>query len=164
MQIEDLIYKTEKIDWHLLNYSQPESLKKTNKERLQKLKTSLINNGFAMSFFTFEKDGKIYIIDGHHRLKALYEIEREGVVDIPGKFTCSFIQVRDDKHLKKLILAYSSSYSDFTDDGLSEFIEDMDIEELNMEFELDINIENGGEETPQKEKKKRECPECGHIF
>jgi len=154
MQIQDLIIKTEKYPWRLLHPSQPDSLKKTSEKRLEKLKKSLVSSGFAMSFYVFEKNGMIYTIDGHHRIKALHSLYEDGV-EIPIEFTCSFLNVRDDKHLKKLILAFNSHYAEIQKEGLMDFIYGIDENEINEEFEFDISpIE-------EKEKKTRTCPHCG---
>ena len=134
--ITDLIYKTERVAWRSLHPFQPSSLKRTNPARMDKLKRSLTKNGFAMSFFVFEdKDGDIWILDGHHRLLALEELEKSGA-DVPTHFTCSFLRVRDDAHARKLVLAFNSHYAEIQQDGLMDFMTGLDFDEVKSEFEF----------------------------
>ena len=153
-QIENLIIKTENIKWKSLRPFQPESLKKTSPDRLQKLKTSLLSNGFAMSFYVFEdQEGNIWIIDGHHRLKALEELEQDGK-DIPIEFPCSFLRVRDKAHAKKLVLAFNSHYAELQKDGLLDFIDDLDFDDVKNEFEffdLGFDLPDNQEEVEEEE-------------
>jgi len=157
--LTDITEKTEKIAWQRLNPTQPESLKKTTPARMDKLKKSLIENGFAASFYVFEKDNNIYVIDGTHRLKALRELQSEGV-DVPTHFNCTFLKVRDDKHIKKLVLAFNSHYADMTKDGLEDFVSDLNLEELNQEFEFNLSFEDD-EPKEKKLKEPKHCPHCG---
>jgi len=155
----DITEKTEKIAWQRLNPTQPESLKKTTPARMDKLKKSLIENGFAASFYVFEKQGKIYILDGHHRLKAIQELHDSGV-NVPTHFNCTFLNVRDDKHIKKLVLAFNSNYADMTKDGLEDFVSDLNLDDLNQEFEFDLTLEDD-EPKEKKLKEPKHCPHCG---
>jgi site-specific DNA-methyltransferase (adenine-specific) len=161
MEIKDLIYKTEKVDWRKLNFTQPDNLKKTNKDRMNKLKKSLVNNGFAMSFFVFEKEGKIFVIDGHHRLKALQELSNKGS-EIPDKFTCSFLKVESDKHIKKLVLAFNSHYAEIDKDGLFDFIDDLDIDDVKDEFEF-FELGFDLKEDKERDESEDEVPDIEEI-
>ena len=157
--INDIIIKTEKVSLSRLTQCQPDSLKKTTPARMDKLKKSMLQNGFAASFYVFEKDNNIYVIDGTHRLKALRELQSEGV-DVPTHFNCTFLKVRDDKHIKKLVLAFNSHYAEMTKDGLEDFVSDLNLEELNQEFEFNLSFEDD-EPKEKKLKEPKHCPHCG---
>lgn len=135
-ELKNLIVKTELVDWRLLKPFQPDSLKKTTKERLEKLENSLLANGFAMSFYIFQDaNGSYWVIDGHHRLKALNGLEKKGY-DVPTHFPCAFLNVENETHAKKLVLAFNSHYAELTKEGVEEFIEGLNLDDLNNEFEL----------------------------
>lgn len=61
-KLSDIIIKTEKVEWKKLKPFQPDSIKKTNPKRMDKLKKSLLNNGFAMNFYVFKNKEGIYWI------------------------------------------------------------------------------------------------------
>ncbi len=152
--IEDIILKTEKIEWKKIRKFQPAELKKTTPERMNKLKNSLVKNGFALSFYVFEdKNGNIWCLDGHHRIDILEKCESEGI-HVPEKFTCSFLDIKDEKHAKKILLAFNSHYSELSKEGLLDFIDDLDPGEVSNEFEfydLDFDIDLIGTKTESKE-------------
>lgn len=73
--LKNKILKTEQIEWKKLIPFQPDNLKKTEPHKVQKLVNSLCENGLTMNFYVWEKDGKIYIIDGHTRHEVLQLLE-----------------------------------------------------------------------------------------
>ncbi len=141
--MKDLILKTEKVDWRELVPYQPDDLKKTTPELMTKLKTSLMNNGLASPLNIWEKSGKKYILDSHHRVKALTELESEGK-KVPKTLTANFLDIKTDKEAKKLILIFNSHYATIERKGLKSFLEGMDLGALKIEFEpfrLDFKLE-----------------------
>ena len=73
------IVKQELINWKNLKWFQPEKLKSTNQTITQKLKTSLIKNGFSMPFNVWQKGKDLWILDGHYRFSAMNAMEMRGV-------------------------------------------------------------------------------------
>ena len=74
-KIQSKILKTEQIDWKKLEWLQG-NLKELSKESFNKLKTSIVKNGFLMPFHVWE-NGKTWILDGHHRKRALEELQKD---------------------------------------------------------------------------------------
>lgn len=109
--LNNRLLKTELVDWKTLVPFQPDNLKKTEPHKLQKLANSLCENGFSMNFYVWEKDGQIYIIDGHSRQEVLQLLEsgaiypkdpngKEYQVTIPDKFPCSFLHLKNKAEAK----------------------------------------------------------------
>jgi hypothetical protein len=110
--LNNRILKTELVNWKTLVPFQPDNLKKTEPHKIQKLVNSLCENGLTMNFYVWEKDGNIYVIDGHSRLEVLQLIEsgaiypkdkngKEYAVTIPDKFPCSFLYLKNKTEAKK---------------------------------------------------------------
>ena len=137
MDITNRIVKTEPIEWRGLTWLQNSSLKEMTKDSFERLKTSLKKNMFIMPFNCWQNGKKTYILDGHHRQKALEALEKEGA-SIPDFLPANFIDCKDRKEAVKLVLVYSSIYANVTSDGLYEFlsIEDLDFGELKDELDL----------------------------
>jgi hypothetical protein len=135
MEITSKIIKTENIKWKNLEWLQG-NLKDIPKTAFQKLKQSIVKNQFIQPFNVWE-NGKLWCLDGHHRLKALQELEKEGHT-IPDTLPANFIKCKDKKEAAKLVLVYSSIYARTTDEGLYEFInvEGLDYDELKKEIDL----------------------------
>lgn len=127
-----------------------------------------------MSFTVWQSKDTVYIIDGHHRYKVLDLLEKEGV-NVPAKLPCTFIECKDIKEAKKLVMTYSSRYAKVQEEGLYEFlnVNDFDFESLKNEidipnidfekFELGY-VESNEDRKSAKEPMQITCPECGHNF
>ena len=95
--MKNKIIKTALIDWKALEWLQPKNFKKTQKEVFEKLKNSLKNNDFIQPFNVWQKsENEIFILDGHHRKRALQELENEGV-QIPEMLPANFIECENKK-------------------------------------------------------------------
>jgi len=150
------IVKQDMIDWKKLVPFQPDNLKKTNPYTLQKLANSLCANGLTMNFYVWEKDGKIYIIDGHSRHEILQLLEtntiypkdskgKEHSVIIPEKFPCSFLDIKNKKEAKKAVLIFNSKYKQIDLDVLMDFTSDLNLNDINTQIEipeLKLDLEN----------------------
>ncbi len=135
------IEKTKLINWKEIKLFQPSNLKKMSDIQLKKLKTSLVNNGFSTPFYVWENKEKIYCLDGHHRIPALKLLEDEGVI-IPKMLPANFIDCKNKKEAKKAVLIFNSHYADILQDNLSEWISDLNLDELNSEIDIkDINFD-----------------------
>jgi hypothetical protein len=137
MKIENKIIKTELFKWRDLIPLQPKNFKELSKANYEKLKTSIINNNFVMSFTVWDSGAGVFIIDGVHRFKVLDLLEKEGA-EIPELLPCTFIQCENKKEASKLVLIYSSIYAKTQDEGLYEFLnlEGLDFEALKIEIDI----------------------------
>lgn len=101
-------------------------LKTITDDNLEKLKNSIINNGFCAPVFVWKNKDKNYLIDGHQRLKALNSLFADGytIPDIP----IVYITADNKKDAKKKLLYISSQYGQFTIDGYADFALDIDVD------------------------------------
>lgn len=129
------ILKTDMVDWKLLKLLQPTEMKKISKNQLEKLKTSFKKNGFKSPFYVWENKKDIWCLDGHTRIPILKLLEEEGEV-IPKMLPANFIECKNKQEAKKSILIYNSHYASIQPDILSQFISDLNIEELNSEIDI----------------------------
>ncbi len=134
-EIKSRIVKTEEVEWRKLEWFQS-NLKEMSKADFDKLKKSLVTNGFVMPFHVWQ-NGKTWILDGHHRQKAMQELEKAGH-DIPERLPANFIRCKDRKEAAKLVLVYSSIYARTTDEGLYEFINQNDLNFDDLKLEIDL--------------------------
>lgn len=155
-EIEIKVLKNELIDWRGIELFQPEGFKKQSKDQLEKLKRSIQKNGIVSSLIVWQPKNskKIWAGDCHHRLKALKELESEGV-KTPDKVPSDFVICENKKEFAKLILIWSSKYSDVTQDGYDNFIKlyNIEIDEINI---TDINV--NGEQNESEYSAKIEPP------
>ena len=166
--MDNKIIKTQLIKWKNLELFQPENLKKMSESQLNKLKTSLKNNGFKTPFFVWENKNKIYCLDGHHRIPILKLLEDEGEI-IPDKLPANFIDCKDKREAKKAILIFNSYYANIIQNNLYDWISDLNFDELSSEIEIkeiDLKVENFDYDDFVKNVKDRilhdlKCPKCG---
>lgn len=138
--LKNRIVKTDFIEWQKLKWFQPENLKKATGEQLKRLKTSLLKNGFALPFTVWQEKRNLWILDGHFREQAMQSLQAEGV-NIPPKLPAVFIKCKDRKEAKKFVLVYNSRYAEIQQDSLTDFITDLNLDDLLQEIELsDINL------------------------
>lgn len=176
-EITNKIIKSELINWKKLLWAQGE-LKTLTKESFERLKQSLRNNSFIQPFNVWQDGESLQCLDGHHRQKAMQELESEGV-QIPEMLPANFIDCTDIKEARKFVLIYSSIYARATDEALYEFIHknELDFEILKQEIdlpELDIvKFETGWMKDYNPENKEKEiseltteneCPSCGYKW
>lgn len=138
--ITDKIIKSDFVNWRNLEIIQPKGFKELSKPAYQKLRNSIIENNFVESFKVWD-NGKTYLLDGVHRCKVLDILDGEGY-DIPDKFRADFIECKDKKQAKKMILVYSSRYAKLLEEGLYEFVQDLDWDEITKVVDFaDIDID-----------------------
>lgn len=153
-------------------------LKELSKESLKKLKSRIINRGFAPPFFIWKDEGgSNKILDGHQRKKALLDLKKDGW-ELPEKFPVDYIEAESEKEAKEKLLEITSQYGELTEEGLLSFLEKADLEiqeiSLNVEF-AGLNLDDiiskfsiDDEEEGKRKKKERsnivECPKCGHRW
>ncbi len=112
-------------------------LKEMTEANAEKLKASILKYGWVAPVFVWGSD---YILDGHGRLLVLGGLLKEGysIADLP----VVDIEAQTKKEAAEILLAINSKYQTITDEGLYQFMHDMDLnlEDLSI-FELpDIDL------------------------
>ena len=173
------ILRSEEVQWRDLAWLQGE-LKEISKESFNKLKRSIIKNQFIAPFHVWEDESKCWILDGHHRMRALQELEKEGY-EIPDTLPANFIKCDNIREAKKLILIYSSIYAMADEDSLYAFLNQNEIafnevkEEIHLPdvnllqfesfyFKNDVLPGTLEEQSLLDKKNPVKCPECGAEF
>lgn len=157
------------------------NLKELSKENYNKLRKSILELGFSAPCFVWKhnRSGDWMILDSHQRVTVLTQMKQAEGYTIP-KLPCVEIEASSEHEAKKKLLAITSNYGEITRDGLYEFaslnnidlptLEDFRFPEIDMESWkaefFDGEILQGTEDDQGKldEKKKVQCPECGHEF
>jgi len=145
-------------------------LKRITPENLEKLKKSIISNGFIAPFFIWEHEGENKIIDGHQRLLAIDSLKKEGylIPDLP----IVTIQAQNERQAKKILLLVTSQYGEFEISEIEKWLENIDRDAIEMirlaeseiiinEEKVDINDLFNESDMPNKPEKQYTCPHCG---
>lgn len=123
------------VDYRKLNPFQGE-LKKLGDDNKQKLKDSIIDDGFLFPIHVWEDaSGMLYTMDGHQRCIVLDELEKQDY-EIP-KVPVAIIQAADIAEAKKFLLRSLSQYGQMTEDGLIGYMQDAKID---VEFLDDLRL------------------------
>src|SRR3972149_3235450 len=114
-------------------------LKEMTEANAEKLKASILKYGWVAPVFVWGGD---YTLDGHGRLLVLGQLLEEGyaIEDLP----VVDIEAQTKKEAAEILLAINSKYQTITDDGLYQFMHEMDLnlEDLSI-FELpDIDFKD----------------------
>ena len=144
MEIANKIIKSDLIEWRNLEWLQGK-LKAIPENSLKKLKQSLINNSFVQPFNVWE-NGKLWILDGHHRKLAMEQLEAEGY-NIPDKLPANFVECKNKKEASKMVLLYSSIYAKADEKSLDAFLaeNEIDFSEVSGEIDLpELNLDTFG--------------------
>lgn len=132
-------------------------LKEISRKNLERLKNRILKLGFNVPFFIWSSpDRKRYLLDGHQRARALYELRNAGYT-IPA-LPYAEIQATDIQDAKDKLLGISSQYGDFTQDGIRTFLGDIKIDgdirlptgELKIESVKAPEEELGDDDIPDK--------------
>ncbi|MBI5886139.1 MAG: hypothetical protein HZB85_06105, partial [Deltaproteobacteria bacterium] len=107
-------------------------LKEMSEGNAGKLKASILKYGWVAPVFVWNKNE---ILDGHGRLLVLGELLKEGFTI--GDLSIVDIEAQTKKEAAEILLAINSKYQTITDEGLYQFMNEMDlgIEDLAI-FEL----------------------------
>ena len=114
------------------------NLKSLSKENFEKLRKSIIKNGFFFPIGIWDHDGVLKLLDGHQRLLTLKELRNEGyIILLVPVFR---VYASDEKQAREMLLHSVSQYGQVEKQGLYELmIEwDMKIDDLGS-FELPIS-------------------------
>lgn len=118
--IANRILKTEQIDIDRLTPFQG-NLKTLDDRNFNKLRKSIIDEGFSFTVHVWENAGVIYIIDGHQRVSVLTQMRKQGMI-LP-LISCSFVSADSYRSAKKLVLLAISQYGKIQKDGFLEFVD-----------------------------------------
>jgi DNA modification methylase len=102
-------------------------LKSLSKTNYAKLKKQIEELGFSEPISIWQKGSTNYILNGHQRLRVIKQmVEEEGynIDHIP----VNIVEAKNKTEAKKKVLALTSQFGKIEDEGLLEFIQDMDIE------------------------------------
>lgn len=164
-EIKDRIIRTEKLDWRKLKPFQPDNLKVMTEDSFKILKNSIVKKDFAASFKVWEENGEYWILDGHHRVKALESLDRDGY-SIPTHFNCEILDCKDAKEANELLLIYSSSHAKIDEAGLFEFmtLNELDFDDMKASLEIsgvdfDRMMANHGEEVTVSQEDEDDVPD-----
>ena len=83
-------------------------LKSLSDVNYEKLKNSIINQGFSFPLLVWENKDKLYSIDGHQRCRVLGKMAEDGY-NIP-KIPCCFAEAKTMREAKLKVLSASSSF------------------------------------------------------
>lgn len=157
MLIENKILKYDKYPWRDLIPYQPDEIKKISQTRLEKLKTSLRNNGFLSPFYVFQKEWKgngVFVLDAHQRIRAMKSLLADGE-DVPNEVPVIYLDVNSEEEAKFAWMAYQSHYGEMVKTEFMDFTEDLNFDEIKLQFEpfkLGFNMnrkEDRGDEIPE---------------
>jgi hypothetical protein len=128
--IKNRILRFGEILWRECEWVQTKDLKIQAPEEAKKLESSLQSEGLASPFLVWEsKNKKIFILDAHQRQKALLNLEAQGI-QVPKKLPAAFIECKNLREAKKLVVIYHSQYSHFQEDILKAWLSEFKQEEF----------------------------------
>lgn len=99
-------------------------LKKITKTNMEKLKKSILKNGFTAPIFIWQDAGDNKILDGHQRLATLIKMRQEGF-DIP-LLPVAYIEANDETEARRKLLAITSQYGEFDALELADWLDELD--------------------------------------
>ena len=146
-EIENRIIKSALIDWHKLEWLQGD-LKAISPKSMEHLKQSLKAKGFVQPFNVWQNK-KLWCLDGHHRRKAMIELEEAGT-KIPKELPANFVRCSGMREAKDLVLTYSAIFARILEARIPGFLDNDQalLDRLRQETDLpgvdldSISIEN----------------------
>lgn len=102
------------------------NLKSLSKENYRKLRKEIETVGFSEPVSVWKNGGKLYLLNGHQRVRTLKAMAADGV-DIP-KIPVNYVEAKDMKEAKRKVLALTSQYGEMEGEGLYEFMSEAGIE------------------------------------
>lgn len=133
-------------------------LKSLSKKSFEKLCNSIIENKFCSPFHIWIDDsGRKNVLDGTQRLRALMKMKESGY-ELPEKFPIIEVTAKSQKDAAKKLIGLASTYGRITDESVSDFVIDFDLDAGFVGSVLDFPSVSFGESEPMV------CPKCGHEF
>lgn len=103
------------------------NLKSLSKENFKRLKQEILRDGFSFVPHVWtDQEGKHHIIDGHQRLRVLRHLIEHNYEC--GPIPCAILEAISLQDAKQKLLAGASQYGTLGEDGLREFISDLEFE------------------------------------
>jgi len=137
------------------------TLKQISGDNIERLKASILKYGFSAPIFIWrDQHGKVYIMDGHSRMKALIELEKEGYTVPP--LPVDVIEARTRKEAKQKLLLIVSAYGRITEGGVIDFVgeSEIDLSDLDGLINLpDVNVQKILREAEKDAKNVPEVPD-----
>lgn len=99
--IQNRIKETILYPWGDLVELQPSNLKVPY--NIEYMKKSIIKNGFVMSFYGWEHDGKVMVVDGHSRKDVLLDLIADGI-DVPEMLPVTLVDAKDEQDAVRLLI------------------------------------------------------------
>jgi hypothetical protein len=122
------------LDWHLIKPLQG-NYKKRTPEQIEKLCGLIIKRGIRFPSFITKISDEVWAIDTHGRLLAYEELERREYSIPPVPVV--YVNSKNKKEAKQLLLECDSRYGTASQEGFEEFVDDLDISVF--ENETDMN-------------------------
>ncbi len=144
------------------------NLKNLSKENYEKLKKVILRHGWSSPIHVWQNDGKNKVLDGTQRVATAKGMKSEGYLIPPLPVT--IVEAKDKKEAKEKILAMTSQYGQMTEEGLSQFAIDAEIDFAfitdHVRFpEVDLSRDDSSESESEQESEKNndhKCPNCGY--
>lgn len=96
-------------------------LKDLSQENYERLKREILERGFSEPISVWRHKGKLWILNGHQRVRTLRAMQDDGYVIPP--LPVSIIHAKDEQEARLKVLALTSQYGEMTRQGLYEFME-----------------------------------------
>lgn len=162
--IKNRIIKTELVDIDRLTPFQG-TLKTLDDARFNKLRKSILEEGFSFTVHVWENADVIYIIDGHQRVSVLTQMRKQGY-EVPP-INCAFVSAKTYRDAKKLVLLAVSQYGKIQKEGFIDFVQgedfdfgDFDFPDLTFDLaDLSFDVSEPPGERQYDETKEDEVPE-----
>ncbi len=110
------------------------ALKTLIAEDEEKLKKSILENGFFVPMFIWADKRKSKIMDGHQRIRVLEKMQEDGY-EIPP-LPAVVIKAKDETEAKKKLLLISSQFGKIDKPGLHDFLKGLDEKWVLSDFSL----------------------------
>jgi hypothetical protein len=131
------------IDWRDIKPLQGRYKTRTP-EQIEKLCSLIIKRGIRFPSFITKIGDDVWAIDTHGRLLAFAELEKRGCTIPP--IPVVYVNAKNKKEAKQLLLECDSRYGTASQEGFEEFVEDLDVSAF--EDEADMNRFYSGLELP----------------
>ncbi len=123
--IENKVLNCPTVSWADVQNFEANRLKAAEKRNTEKLKTSILREGFCFPIFVWQPEGghTPYIIDGAGRMEALRQLQKAGhtIGDIP----VAYISAESKEAAKKLVTLASSQFGLVSSDSFADFVQDI---------------------------------------
>ena len=109
-------------------------LKSITEAEFEKLKSAILKYGFSFPVFVWRKS----ILDGHQRVQAVKRLIDDGYELEGGMLPVALIKAKDRKEAAEKLLLINSRYAKIDQDGFDFFVQDFDIDVVDMSGLLEI--------------------------